>query len=155
MRNVWFDLGLAPGSNMVATSSKCSLDLDGEEPRHERITLLPPFRLGHVVPDAQVVPPTVTGWRRVRETNERQNRSRRRHPQQPFEHRSSAHMVVRPNPINAETGGWMVCIRCSSEHVPDAVCPSPCRQSVLEWCAFLFELGCKLFRKSSADKSPQ
>ena len=42
----------------------------------------------------------------------------------------------------------MVCIRCSSQHVLDAVCPSPCRQSVLEWCAFLFELGCKLFRKS-------
>ena len=30
------------------------------------------FRLGHVVPDALVVPPTATRWRRARETNERQ-----------------------------------------------------------------------------------
>ena len=56
-------------------------------------------------------------------------------------------MVVGADSIHAENCGGRVSVGGCPQHVSDAVRPSPGRQCVLKWCAFLLELLRKLFRK--------
>ena len=121
--------------------------LDGEQQRHEEISLLAALSLCDGVLLSRIIVPRVTGRPSVRHPHKWQQCPLRPAPAPTGTTSLPVNMVVRPDPINTWDGGGWIRVRCCAKHVTDEVCPRPRGQSTLERRTLRFEHFTELFRQ--------
>ena len=91
----------------------------------------------------------------VRQPHEREECPGCGHAQESTQHRRPVDMIVGSYPIHAQDGRSWFRVRCCTQHVPDAICPRPGGQSVLEGRTFCLEHFAELLCECSCHKTPQ